>query len=302
MKVYIDNVNFSSSSGPNTFAHRLANALVSGFDIDLVGPNDYYDAFLCFIEPTHEPRSGSKFVQRLDGIWFKPDQFQTHNDKIKWAYDNAHHVIWQSNFDMQMTTIWWGDRVGTVIHNGISLRDRDINIPERLANLRDKHDRIFVTSANWHRQKRLKENVELFQELGQENDIMLVLGRDPDYHTSDPRVTFLGEQSHETCLQIYSISDWMIHLAWLDHCPNVVIEAISCGCPIICTDSGGTKEIVRENGIILKEDSEYKFELLDYDMPYNLSLPRIQLIKPTIDYSYINIGLVASKYMDVLTG
>ena len=75
MKIYFDNVNFSSSTGPNTFAHRLANELVKNPEIEIVNRDDLYDIFLCFIEPTQQPRKGSVFCQRLDGIWFKPEEF-----------------------------------------------------------------------------------------------------------------------------------------------------------------------------------------------------------------------------------
>ena len=65
----------------------------------IVNQNEDYDIFLCFIEPSSIPRKGSKFIHRLDGIWFKPEEFNTHNTSIKWAYEKADHVIWQSNFD-----------------------------------------------------------------------------------------------------------------------------------------------------------------------------------------------------------
>ena len=300
MKVYFDNVDFGSRSGPNTFAHRLAESLVNNHAVDIVKSNDDCDVFLCFIEATQIPKTTARFVQRLDGIWFKPEQFHTHNLGIRWAYDNSHHVIWQSNFDMEMITRRWGNKSGTVIHNGMASPHVDISPP--LAKLRGHHDKVFVSSANWHRQKRLKENIELFQLLAHENDVMFILGKNPDYHSDDSRIIFLGDQDHDTCMQIYSMADWMIHLAWLDHCPNVVIEAISCGCPVICTDSGGTKEIVGENGIIISEDVEYKFELLDYDNPYKLSFPDIQLIKPDIKNTHLDIDIVAKKYYDAFVG
>jgi hypothetical protein len=73
-KIHFSNVNFSSSSGPNTFANRLAHSLSSrGYKI--VNQNDEYDIFLCFIEPSSMPRRRSKFIHRLDGVWFKPSEF-----------------------------------------------------------------------------------------------------------------------------------------------------------------------------------------------------------------------------------
>ena len=131
---------------------------------------------------------------------------------------------------------------------------------------------------------------------------MLVLGSNPDHIVKDNRVFYLGNIPHDLCLQIYSISDWFIHLAWLDHCPNVVVEAISQGCPVVCTDSGGTHEIVKSNGIVLKEQKEYNFELADYDNPYSLDIPEVDLKKIEIENDYLDIKKIAIEYEKVLRG
>ena len=293
MKVCFDNVNFSSNSGPNSFGSRLANELVKNYQIDIVGPQSNYDVFLCFIEPTHRPKPGSILCQRLDGIWFKPEQFKTHNKLIKWAYDNSEAVIWQSEFDKNMTQHWWGNKNGEVIHNGIELKPAVLN--ESFSEWRNKFDKLFVCAASWHRQKRLKENVELFQNVSSDNDALIVLGKNPDYILDKPNIFYFGQKSHDECLSIYSLANWMIHLAWLDHCPNVVVEALSQGCPVICTDSGGTKEIVKNNGIILKEE-KYSYELRDYDNPPIVDITSTLLKDIEVYNSYLDINIAAGKY------
>ena len=157
MNIHFSNVDFSSSTGPNTFANRLANELsIRGYNI--VDSKSDYDIFLCFIEPSTVPKNNAKIVQRLDGIWFKPDEFKIKNKNIKWTYDNAKHVIWQSEFDKCMTQKWWGEKVGSIIHNGINLKQQK-DIHPQLQDFRKKFKKIFVCSASWHRQKRLKEKI-----------------------------------------------------------------------------------------------------------------------------------------------
>lgn len=297
MRLHFSNVNFSSNTGPNSFGSRLADALTRR-DYKIVSEKDDYDIFLCFIEPASVPKDNSKLIHRLDGIWFKPDQYETHNLRIKWAYDNAHHVIWQSEFDKIMTEKWWGQKTGSVVHNGITMQP--VKISDDLKNLKRQSNRIFSCSANWHRQKRLKENIQLFHKLANNNDRLIVLGSNPDYFVDDPRIIYAGPQPHHICLQIYSISDWFLHLAWLDHCPNVVVEALSQGCPVICTESGGTKEIVRNNGLILREKHPYNYQLCDYDAPPDIDFDDFSLpVRPTISNDYLDIELVCDQYESI---
>ena len=59
-------------------------------------------------------------------------------------------------------------------------------------------------------------------------------------------------------LSLYKRSSTFIHLAYLDHCPNVVVDAQAAGCKIVCSSTGGTKEIVN-NGIVVQEkDWDFK--------------------------------------------
>lgn len=313
MKILLDNVDTSSSSGPNTFGKRLAKQFIrDGHEL----VNDcQQDASLVFIEQrgsiTRRP-----IVQRLDGIWFHPEQYHTHNIGIKHLYDRADKVIWQTEFDRAMITHHWGERDGLVIANGIDL-DAIPNIDAILASpgsplfdaacklndLRSRCDRLFVCASNWHGQKRLKKNIELFKRVCSNDDRLIVLGKNPDHVIDDLQVMYLGSLTHELCLLIYTIADWMIHLAWLDHCPNVVVEALACGCPVICTDSGGTHEVVRKNGIVLNEDRQYNYELTDYDEPYELDLGGFVLPnRLTVDAAHLDIRNVAHAYVKAMEG
>ena len=305
MKVHFSNVDFQSRSGPNSFATRLAKTLQKrGYEF--VGPNDDYETFLAFIEPATHPRPGAKFIQRLDGIWFSPDEFDVKNRGIRWTYDNCHYVIWQTQFDKNMTNHHWKDRPGTIISNGINLEERRIT-DENLMSLRNSYDKIFVSSSNWHGQKRLRSNTNLFLKYEQDNPgekcCMLVLGDNPDYMIKKENIMYTGNLNHDLCLQVFRAADWMIHLAWLDHCPNVVVEALSQNCPVICSSSGGTKEIVKTSGIIVPEVEEYDYRLTDYTNPPKLDLSNITLPSTIkVDSNHLDINIVADKYDNALRG
>ena len=302
MKIHFSNVNFSSSSGPNTFAFRLANQLVKeGHEI--VNYDKEYDIYLCFIEPNTPYNGKAKFIHRLDGIWTNPETFVEKNASIKKAYDFADCVVWQSEFDKNMTLKHWGTpKSGKIIHNGINIENKkEENLHPDIAKIKNSFDRVFVCSASWHRQKRLKENIELYNKIRNDKDALLILGNNPDYIQRDRNVFYLGHMPHEICLQIYSIASWFIHLAWIDHCPNVVVEALSQNCPVICSDSGGTKEIVGSNGVMIPEKNPYNFELVDYDKPFDIDIEINDLPNIVVKNSHLDIELVYSKYMELFT-
>lgn len=305
MIIHFDNVNLSSRSGPNSFAKRLQKKLLQ-LGHKVVDTAIDADVSLVFIEPSGA-KLAKKVVQRLDGIWFAPHEFENNNVRIKWLYERADHVILQSEFDKTMTTKWWGlPKKHSVIKNGI---DKEVSVDSRLQeslnNLKIKHEKIFVASANWHPQKRLQENVKLFHKLKKEfypTACLIVMGSNANINGEDIYLT--GNIAHEHCIQILHHADWMLHLAWLDHCPNTVIEALSCNVPVICSEDGGTKELVQEYGLILKEIKQYNFQLTDYDNPPSLNIENLRIPKLPERTSLgcapnVSITLTAENYCNV---
>lgn len=284
MKVYFDNVDFSSRSGPNTFAVRLAKEF-SNIGLVLADSDDY-DVALVFIQPTNKLNNTKPFVLRLDGIWSKPQNFDVNNSVLRVVYNTANSVIVQSQFDRLFIEKHFGVRENTfVVHNGIDQQEILIAKEKNSVNLlplRSQYDKIYVCSANWHPQKRLSVNYELFAHIRsslKENAALIVLGKDatkPQIKSIQPYVYYAGDLDHESCLELYSQCDAMIHLAYADHCPNTCVEALGCGIQLICTNIGGSKELASTNcgfnGVILREEKEFDNEAFDYDNPPNLDV------------------------------
>jgi hypothetical protein len=303
MKIYFDNVNWNSSSGPHYFAHQLAMEL-SYMGHIIADPNDY-DVALVFIEPTSALKPWKPCTHRLDGIWFHPNEFLEKNKYMKAFYQSCNHVIWQSEFDKMMTNRWWGiPMAGTVVRNGTTAKKVTTN-REGLLEMRQKFAKVFVCSASWHGQKRLGANVKLFTHIRntiEPNSCLIIMGENAVVPTEIMRnqpIYFSGKLDPSMCLEVFSIADWMIHLAWCDHSPNVVVQALSQGCPVICTEVGGTKELVGENGIILN-DSPYDYELYDYDNPPFIDVTQVtSLPNITVNCPEISMRSVAEKYVEI---
>ena len=57
-------------------------------------------------------------------------------------------------------------------------------------------------------------------------------------------VSLIGRYNQIDAPVIYRSAHVLIHLKYLDPCPNVVIEGMASGLPVIYSESGGTAELV----------------------------------------------------------
>jgi glycosyltransferase involved in cell wall biosynthesis len=322
MRIFFDGVNFESRTGPNSFALRLARQLsLMGH---VVADPDDYDVALVFVEATQRLDRRRPYVHRLDGFWMKPSELASgRNDGIRRTYSDASAVVWQSEFDRGMTLRWFGhpSGPGTVIRNGVPIVPREsIVMPSGLERLRKEHDEVFVCSANWHPQKRLRANIELFRRVRRDprRSCLIVLGDHPDVvvrSSPDDRVFYAGSIPHDDCLALYSVADWMIHLAWLDHCPNTVVEALSVGTPVVCSPAGGTVELLAGHNAVGQDEPRgltideppHDMSLADYDSPPDVSgtidaLDHLPMFWPAFDVSDLDIVRCAQSYERVLQG
>ena len=70
------------------------------------------------------------------------------------------------------------------------------------------------------------------------------------------RVTFLGHVPQRDLARYYVHADATLLMSSMEGMPNVIIESLACGTPVITTDVGGIPEIVNSsNGILLRERS-----------------------------------------------
>jgi glycosyltransferase involved in cell wall biosynthesis len=62
-------------------------------------------------------------------------------------------------------------------------------------------------------------------------------------------VSYLGPIAHAHLPSVYQKADVFIHPRAGDGCPNVVVEALASGLPVICPKWGGTSELIGKGGI-----------------------------------------------------
>tara|TARA_R110001583_G_scaffold7985_10_gene38919 strand:+ start:10056 stop:10991 length:936 start_codon:yes stop_codon:yes gene_type:complete len=263
MKVLFDNVNIDSRSGPNGFAKKLKKELnLDQYNCEVLAHLDKKfipDIQLSFIMSHYK---FAPIIQRLDGIYFNSEQdFEDLNRPIKATYDAAELVIFQSEFNKLLSEKWFGKKEKSrVIRNGTCLSQIK-EIKPSTHEFLEKFSDIWCCASSWRPHKRLKDNIRYFLENASEESIFLVAGagaKQEDFSECfdllGKKIFYIGDLDWESLVGIYKRSSHFVHLSWLDHCPNVVVDARAAGCHVICSSSGGTKEIAGEKSTIIQEE------------------------------------------------
>lgn len=293
MKIHFDNIDMRSTSGPNSFAKKLAHELIRQ-DHEITTQNPQVQ--LSFIM-SGERRAPTAL--RLDGIYFNTEQeWQRMNAPIKKAYDAADLIVFQSVFNRNLTTRYFGAHPNTVvIPNGANL-DLIKEAPTNSDSFLDRYRKIWLCASSWRPHKRLDENIRYFTEHAGGGDCLIVAGGGVETQVNDPRIFYVGQLNQLQLMGIMKRADYFIHLALLDHCPNVVVDARAAGCRIICSSSGGTHEVAGSDAIVI-QDIEWDWK------PFELYRP------PMLDFnkklkigkdSPIDMRIIAKRYTDALSG
>jgi glycosyltransferase involved in cell wall biosynthesis len=296
MNLLLENVNLNSKSGPNHFAQKLSKYLnYRGVTFDSSRP---YDKKLTFIQSIGI-RQDLKMILRLDGIYFNAGfDCEKMNYNIKKSYENASGVVFQTEFNKNLIFKWFGEHSNyQIINNGADLlTTKEIVLDQEIVKKFKKFDKVWSCAANWHSFKRLEANIRYFLEFSNENDCLIVAGNNPDYFIDNPKIFYVGDLPTHKLYTVYKITDYFIHLAYLDHCPNVVIDARSCGAKIICSSSGGTKEIAGKDAVIIQE-TEWDYTFIKEKIPPKIYFDNILSSGIESDVSMVKVAKKYHKFL-----
>lgn len=243
------------SGGPNIFGKRLRVELKK---FNWVYSPKVFAYNLAFISGKYYP--GKVNILRLDGLYFDAENTLGNNDKlnapIKKAYYEFDRIIFQSEFCEKMYFRHFGEthKPHRIIYNGV---------PKYFSPTGKKYkypfDRVLICSSKWRTHKRLKAIIEGFMALKDKNVGLAILGgcsKENDHEN----IIYLGKIPPHKLPFYLRGADAFVHLSWLDWCPNVVVEALACGLPVLCSHNGGTKELVRKSGVILELEETYNYK------------------------------------------
>lgn len=196
-------------------------------------------------------------------------QFALPRRWIRWAAGQAAAIIAVSQAlkDELLGLDIDGSKV-TVLRNGVDL---ELFRPMERRMVRDAlglRGRTLLCVGNLLRSKGQDIVIEALTELP-EADLLLV-GEGPDRGRFESlarsldvahRVRFVGGVPQEELARYYSAADILVHASMREGCPNVLLEAMACGTPVVASSVGGAAEIVRSKaaGLLVRERSAAAF-------------------------------------------
>lgn len=291
-----------NNNGPSIFGSRLKNALIgANWRWNPVFPSICYIFAIGFLRPL------GKNILRVDGLYFdranKLGDAEKLNRPIFKNYMKADAVIFQSEFDRTLFGVFMREPrcphfvICNGVPGGFSPQGKQIDYGFK---------KSILCSASWREHKRLNCIIEGFLEYGNPDVGLIIIGDNVKEQIEHPNIKYTGKIPVQDLADYLRGGDAFIHLAWLDHCPNTVVEALACGLPVLCSHNGGTKEIVRSNGIIIRCEEDYDFSKVDlYNPPIcdkRIVAEGIEQIlnwNKALETSYLRIENVAKGYMQV---
>ena len=96
----------------------------------------------------------------------------------------------------------------------------------------------------------------LLEESPQENLQLIIVGDGPFRKALEKtgsilnlarNVSFRGNVSHEELFLLYSAADLFCLASEMEGCPNVILESLACGTPVVATAVGGIPEIIQSD-------------------------------------------------------
>jgi len=309
IRVFIQTDKFDG--GPAVFRSRLISALNKYDDIKIVNSiNSKFDIELAFIRKVYD--HNKPYILRVDGCYYEKGR-EIGNVSLENAILKAEYIIFQSNFSLKLCkhvlkiSKKLREEDYSIIYNGI-----DSDYIKKIKPSESVKPGSFVSCAGWRPNKRPISTIKGFLKANTGRHLYLIggsgfVGEKINNKYNSKYIHIMGEKTNKETISIMKACDYQIHLCHIDSCPNSVIEGLSCGLNVLCTNLGGTPELVGKNGVILNVDKLWKGKYLDVSDLDTLSSSVVangikDLIKK-VKNTYISsfcIDEVAAKYRKII--
>ena len=199
--------------------------------------------------------------------WYNGD-YKKKNEKMSLSYHMADYVFYQSEFCKKCADLFLGTREGKgeILYNAI-----DVQLFRPKKNKYNGKIRILMTGKiSYHLFYRIDNALKSFalaRKKGLDCEFILAGWLDSQSKMLTEKLVqklnisgsfrYLGPYDQVDAPAIYQNSDIYIMNKFKDPCPNTVIEAMSCGVPVLYINSGGVPELVGNDAGLAVEIGEH---------------------------------------------
>lgn len=225
---------------------------------------------------------------------------------IKLIWKNADALIANSQGLKDMALDFYNKKPFDVIPNGV---DTEVFYPS-VKEESDEFKILFVSRLIERKGLQfIIPQLKKIQDSTEKSVKLIVVGDGPyretleriaeENHVSD-MVEFVGQKGKEEIVPFYQNADLFILPSAKEGMPNVVLEAMACGLPIIMTPCEGSAELICENGYKAerKEFADYIIKLIgDNEMRKEMSINSNKRVKNFFSWKHI-----VNEYLETLDG
>ena len=165
-----------------------------------------------------------------------------------------------------------------VIYNGINLEVFHYTEPDFFKNLAKSEKKLLLGVASPFTKRKGIEDFVKFSEIIPEDYQIVLVGANKKQIKSFPD-KILGitkTENQQQLAELYSIAYAFLNFTYEDNFPTVNLEALSCGTPVICYETGGATEMLSDKNSIVVKKGDYK-SVLD-------KLPLVDALRKNREY------------------
>lgn len=221
----------------------------------------------------------------------------------KYYFKSINHITYQSEKNINTLKKYYkGDL--TKMTMGINTNKfKKLNKAECRSNLLINNDiKVLLTVSRLNGLKQIDKFIDVLKNVN-ENFLFIIVGHGfseyEDFLREKARILitknkirFEGYKTSDELVEYYNAADLFIHISKSEAGPVSIMEAMACGIPVFCTDTGNTAEVIKKNnaGIIvgIKNYKEWKEKLIDYLKGKPIKALDVNIVKE--HYNWKNIA------------
>jgi glycosyltransferase involved in cell wall biosynthesis len=212
-------------------------------------------------------RRGARIVLNQNGVAYPavyPARWRQINAPMARVMSDADHVFFQSEFCRLSAETFLGARAGPseVLYNAV---DTSLFTPEPASRSAARRLTLLLGGTQ-QAAYRVESALRATALVASEQDVELLVAGGLQWGDGDAanrawaerlvkelglaeRVRFVGAYSQSDAPALYRSADILMHTQYNDACPGLVIEALSCGLPVVHSATGGVPELVGDAGV-----------------------------------------------------